>query len=90
MYVVMNLQYKPIIIITKAAMEDERRLLKLGHIQPSKSPWRSNITLVKKSDGSKRIAGNYIPLNACLQQEVYPLPTPTSFRAKAAGKKWFA
>ena len=49
-------------------------LLKQGTIEPSSSPWASNVVLAKKRDGTLRCCTDYRQLNAVTRKDVYPLP----------------
>jgi len=49
-------------------------LLKQGTIEPTSSPWASNVVLAKKRDGTLRCCIDYRQLNAVTRKDVYPLP----------------
>ena len=49
-------------------------MLQQGVIQPAKSPWASNLVLVKKKDGSLRCCVDYRQLNSLTRKDAYPLP----------------
>ena len=51
-----------------------KRMLQEGTIKPSKSPWASPITIVKKKDGIMRFCIDYHKLNSVTKEEPFPLP----------------
>jgi hypothetical protein len=60
-----------------------------GVLQPSKSPWASNIHLVGKKDGSKRLVNDYVSVNKCLRSDNYPLPRITDLIYNAMGSTYY-
>ena len=54
--------------------EEVQKMLQKGVIEPSVSPWSSNIVLVKKKDGSTRFCVDYRKLNAVTKKDSSPLP----------------
>jgi hypothetical protein len=65
-------------------------MLEQGIIAPSRSPWASNLVLVKKKDGSLRCCVDYRDLNAVTVKDAYPLPrTDVCFDA-LSGSQWFS
>jgi len=49
-------------------------MTKQGVIEPTASPWASNIVLAKKKDGSLRCCIDYRQLNEMTAKDAYPLP----------------
>ena len=54
------------------AMQD---MIEKDVIEPSSSPWQSNVVLVKKKDGSLRFCIDYRPLNKITVKDSYRLPS---------------
>lgn len=50
------------------------KLLSLGHIQPSRSPYGSPVLFVRKPDGTLRMCVDYRALNDQTIKDKYPLP----------------
>ena len=50
------------------------QMLRAGVIEPSFSPWSSNIVLAKKSDRSLRFCVDYRRLNDLTYKDSFPLP----------------
>lgn len=54
--------------------KEVQEMLKMGVIEPSKSPWRSHPVLVPKSDGSTRFCIDFRKLNSVSEFDAYPMP----------------
>lgn len=54
--------------------EELKRMLDVGVIKPSKSPWASPIVIVRKSDGSISICVDDRKVNEVTIKDSYPLP----------------
>ncbi|GFU77774.1 transposon Tf2-11 polyprotein [Trichonephila clavipes] len=65
-------------------------LLAQGIIRPSKSPWRSPLHVVPKSDSTVRPAGDYRQLNSVTEFDSYPMPYLNDFAHALHGKKIFS
>lgn len=64
--------------------------MKLGVIQPSKSPWASALHMVKKGTNDWRPCGDYRTLNANTIPDRYPIPYLQDFAYILHGKKVFS
>jgi hypothetical protein len=59
-------------------------------IEPTTSPWSSNVLLVKKRDGTMRFCVDYRKLNERTVKESYPLPRLDSCLESLGGNKIFS
>ena len=67
-----------------------RDLLERGVIEPTESPWASNVVLVSKKDGTKRFYVDYRRLNDRTMKDAYPIPRIDDSLDAQAGAKWFS
>ena len=66
------------------------RMLKRGIVEPSSSPWSSNVVLVTKKDGGARFCVDYRVLNSLTKKDAYPLAPVSECLDSLAGSKWFS
>ncbi|KAK3100422.1 hypothetical protein FSP39_019732 [Pinctada imbricata] len=69
--------------------EEVEKMLANDIIEPSRSPWSSNIVLVKKKDGNFRFCVDYRQLNDVTVKDAYPLPRIDECLDSLCGMKWF-
>lgn len=65
-------------------------MLEHDRIDPSDSPWSSNVVLVKKKDGSKRFCVDYRRLNHLTIKDSYPIPRIDDSLDALGGAKCFS
>ena len=61
-----------------------------GVIEPSFSPWCSNVVMVTKKDGSVRFCLDFRKLNACTFKDSQPLPRIDDTLDALSGATWFS
>ncbi|UYV71491.1 K02A2.6-like [Cordylochernes scorpioides] len=77
--------------VEKRAIQTEvDKMIKMGIVQPSESPWSSPVVLVKKKDGSWRFCVDYRKLNKVTKKDVYPLPRNDDVLDSLTGAKFFS
>ena len=69
--------------------EEVSKMLNLGVITPSKSPYASPVVLVNKPDGSNRFCIDYRKLNEITIFDAEPVPNVESIFAKIGRAKYF-
>jgi len=74
----------------QAADEELQRMLDLGIIRPSASPWSSPVVLVEKPDKSLRVCLDYRRLNQVTKKDSYPLPRIDDTLDTLGGSAWFS
>ena len=73
-----------------AIQQHVSNMLQQDVIQPAKSPWASNIVLVKKKNGSLRCCVDYRQLNSATRKGAYPLPRTDMCLDAMSGARWFS
>jgi len=69
--------------------ENVQNMLAAGVIDPSCSPWTSNIVVVKKKDRSLRFCVDY-RLNSVTRKDAYPIPRIDSCLDALSGARYFS
>jgi len=76
-------------------LEDEvnkeiERMLDMGIVRQSSSPWASPIVVVPKPDGSIRFCADYRKLNKVTKMDAYPIPSMERMIEKVARAKYIS
>ena len=66
------------------------KMLSTGIIRKSKSPWSSNVVLVRKKNGKLRICVDYRMLNKRSVKDAYALPKIEEIFDVLQGSKYFS
>lgn len=74
----------------EAEREEVEKMLERGVIEPSCSPWCSNVVLVRKKDNTYRFCVDYRSLNEVTVRDAYPLPRIDECLDSLSGMKWFS
>ncbi|XP_070207867.1 uncharacterized protein [Littorina saxatilis] len=69
--------------------QEVEKMLQLGVIEPSTSPFSSPVVLVKKKDGSTRFCIDFRALNKVTRFDAEPIPDPEVLFAKLRDKQFF-
>ena len=78
-------------IFQKKSLEDEiDKMLDLGVIRPSRSPYSSRVVLVPKKGGGTRFAIDYREINKITKDDAYPLPNINEILDMVAGSSLFS
>ena len=73
------------------AMEDEvKKMLAMGVVEPSHSPYSSPLLLVRKSDGTNRPVVDFRQLNKATIFDAEPMPNPEVIFANMTGDMFFS
>ena len=70
--------------------KETQKMLEMGIIEPSDSPYSSPIVMVRKPDGSNRFCIDFRLLNRITVFDAEPLPNPDEIFANLSGSKFFS
>ena len=76
--------------LEKECQDEILKMLRLGVIEPSSSPFTSPVVMVPKKDGSIRFCIDYRNLNTNTIKDTQPLPAIDDLLQKLAGSKYFS
>ena len=74
----------------QVADKEIKRMLEMGVIEPSQSPWSSPIVLVSKKTGDVRFCIDFRKVNAVTKKDSFPLPRIDDSLHKLEGSSWFS
>lgn len=66
------------------------KMLKLGVIRPSSSPWCAPPVVAPEPDGGTRFCNNFRGLNSLTKKDKYPLPNMTDLIDRLPGSSWYS
>ena len=66
------------------------KMLEMGIIRPSFSPWASPVVIVPKPDGTIRFCVDYRKLNTVTKMDAYPIPSMDRMIEKVASAKFIS
>ena len=72
------------------AQEEVQRMLKMGAIRPSESPWASPVVIVKKPGGKYRFCVDYRKLNGQTVIDAYPMPNTRDLLESLVGSAYYS
>jgi len=67
-----------------------QELQQAGFVEPTASPWASNVVLVMKKDASYRVCVDYRRLKSVTYKDSYPLPHIDICLSSTNGTVWFS
>jgi len=74
----------------EAVDEEVSKMLDLGVIEPSNSPYSSPVVLVRKKDGTNRFCIDFRQLNKITVFDAEPMPDMEGLFAKLSGNRWIS
>ena len=75
--------------MTETVKEETKKMLDMGIVEPSTSPYLSPVVLVKKSDQTVRFCIDFRNLNKIIVYDAEPIPNPEEIFSKLATSKYF-
>lgn len=81
--------YKETLDKKKFIRKEIEKMLAVGRIRPSYSPWASPVTLATKKNGSYRFCIDYRAVNRVTKTDAYPLPRIDELLERYETSKWF-
>lgn len=84
-----NKPYQIPFALRDAVRDEIKKMIEMGIIESSESPYASSIVVAKKSDGSKRICIDFRKLNKVTVFDAEPMPDPEEIFAKIGKSKFF-
>ena len=66
------------------------KMLEMGIIRPSTSPWAAPVVIVPKPDGTIRLCVDYRKLNSVTKMDAYPIPSMEKMIEKIASAKYIS
>ena len=82
-------QYPLPFAMTETVKEETKKMLDMGIVEPSTSPYLSPVVLVKKSDQTVRFCIDFRNLNKITVYDAEPIPNPEEIFSKLASSKYF-
>ncbi len=76
--------------VRETVSQEVEEMLKLGVIEPSKSPYSSPVILVRKKDGGLRFCIDFRQLNKVTVFDAEPMPNIEEMFSKLAGHSYFS
>ncbi len=73
-----------------AIEEEVQEMLRLGVIEPTRSPWSSSIVMVPKPDGTLRFCNNFRRLNEVSEFNGYPMPRVDELLDRLGGTRYIS
>ena len=73
--------------MTNAYISD---MLSQGVVEPCNGPWASNLVMVVKKNGKRRVCTDFRRLNKMTIKDSYPSPDIKQTLAQLSGKKYFS
>lgn len=82
-------RYYPVSPYVQVEMDKElKRMIRLGVVEPSDSPWSSPIVGVRKPNGDIRLCLDARRVNDCSKKNAYPLPYISRILGRLQGTKY--